>query len=641
MEEDPYNSSGDDKPEIRHSTIARLLLSNRMTRHDVNNEVPSATEENNLNEVQTITLDGDSSQDQHYVVNYASRSDFDTTRSEYEMNRGDFSPLEEYNEDRSSPENLVTPTGFSIAARLYKCRFCNFSTMKYTQLQLHMPKHGGVKALKCPLCDYSTNDKSNFRRHKRLHLRNNPVNVLKCDKCTYSTILPRKIREHYCEEHVDTPNSTATDSATVPFTGPTYEATRFRFRHFGVDQSTSSGNPLGMSTLHTLLTTVQSPNLQFRRSTAAPINNCFTQYNHYESASQQANQDTHLASNYLRSIVSSIMNSPPPPPRVPVTSTITSSSLYTTAATVATPTLPPSSTASIGSSTATTLPMVTDTGEVKVKVEPFECEEISDVSSSAAATPMRTLTPDCSRDVQTVLSTSSKRQSLDYLENSSNPFDRSVELRTMSNVSQSTGDIADSSNARLEYHSPIEENMGSVENIASTSSGKNYMENTLHTSNPVTNRNVMCDIALTQNCSETDVDSASVKRETSSVAVQCVLPNVKNEGLNVGQEEAPERKRWRCQFIERAVQCELLPSRRTGSRSVSIASESEGSEQPSTATTTDNRCIYCGVTFEDEVLFSIHIGCHSHTDPFVCNVCGKQCTNKYGFYSHIMRGHQY
>ncbi|ESO98400.1 hypothetical protein LOTGIDRAFT_90174, partial [Lottia gigantea] len=50
------------------------------------------------------------------------------------------------------------------------------------------------------------------------------------------------------------------------------------------------------------------------------------------------------------------------------------------------------------------------------------------------------------------------------------------------------------------------------------------------------------------------------------------------------------------------------------------------------------RCSHCGITFEDEVLFSIHIGCHSHTDPFVCNVCGKQCINKYGFYSHIMRG---
>ena len=144
MEEDPYVSSGDDKPEVRQSTIARLLLSNRMTRPDVSADVPSTAEESGLSEVPTITLDGDSSQDQHYVVNCeAGRSDFESGRSEYDLNRGDLSPLDEYSEDRSSPENLVTPTGFSIAARLYKCRFCNFSTMKYTQLQLHMPKHGG------------------------------------------------------------------------------------------------------------------------------------------------------------------------------------------------------------------------------------------------------------------------------------------------------------------------------------------------------------------------------------------------------------------------------------------------------------------------------------------------------------------
>lgn len=144
MEEDPYVSSGDDKPEVRQSTIARLLLSNRMTRPEVSADVPSTAEESGLSEVPTITLDGDSSQDQQYVVNYeAGRSDFDSGRSEYDLNRGDLSPLDEYSEDRSSPENLVTPTGFSIAARLYKCRFCNFSTMKYTQLQLHMPKHGG------------------------------------------------------------------------------------------------------------------------------------------------------------------------------------------------------------------------------------------------------------------------------------------------------------------------------------------------------------------------------------------------------------------------------------------------------------------------------------------------------------------
>ncbi len=50
-------------------------------------------------------------------------------------------------------------------------------------------------------------------------------------------------------------------------------------------------------------------------------------------------------------------------------------------------------------------------------------------------------------------------------------------------------------------------------------------------------------------------------------------------------------------------------------------------------------CPHCNIQFGDEVLHSIHMGCHNLTDAFVCNLCGKECMNKYGFYTHIMRGH--
>lgn len=304
---------------------------------------------------------------------------------------------------------------------------------------------------------------------------------------------------------------------------------------------------------------------------------------------------------------------------------------------------------SISLPASTVVPNETDSTEVKVKVEPYECEEISDVSSSAAVTPMRTVTPECSRDLQISLSTSSQRQPLEY---ETSHFSTSVDAGQLTEGGQSNLNLADSSNSRLEYLPNIDENSVPNENLVATSSVKHYSESPIHPSSnvknlngessaSVANRNVTCDnSSVLKSFSQEEVNASSVKTETSSVAVQCVLPNVKTEGCSSGQ-ETPERKRWRNQFTERAVQCELLPSRRTGSRSMSLASESEGSEQPSTATMTDNRCIHCGVTFEDEVLFSIHIGCHSHTDPFVCNVCGKQCCNKYGFYSHIMRGHQY
>ena len=58
--------------------------------------------------------------------------------------------------------------------------------------------------------------------------------------------------------------------------------------------------------------------------------------------------------------------------------------------------------------------------------------------------------------------------------------------------------------------------------------------------------------------------------------------------------------------------------------------------------TTDccNRCNFCGITFDDDVIYSIHMGCHSHRDPFICNLCGRRCNGKYAFNTHIVRGHQ-
>ena len=50
-------------------------------------------------------------------------------------------------------------------------------------------------------------------------------------------------------------------------------------------------------------------------------------------------------------------------------------------------------------------------------------------------------------------------------------------------------------------------------------------------------------------------------------------------------------------------------------------------------------CWHCGILFQDDVLHAIHMGCHSVVDKFVCNVCGAACGDRYGFNSHLVRGH--
>ena len=125
--------------------------------------------------------------------------------------------------------------------------------------------------------------------------------------------------------------------------------------------------------------------------------------------------------------------------------------------------------------------------------------------------------------------------------------------------------------------------------------------------------------------------NTTVKSELVSVGTQC-----SEQGMKIETDINRNHSLYSNAGVDQAVQCELIStSGRRSQRSYSLASDSEGSEQQG------NKCVHCGITFDDEVLYSIHIGCHSHTEPFVCNVCGKQCGNKYGFYSHIMRGHHY
>ncbi|XP_077481468.1 zinc finger protein Pegasus-like isoform X2 [Stigmatopora argus] len=50
------------------------------------------------------------------------------------------------------------------------------------------------------------------------------------------------------------------------------------------------------------------------------------------------------------------------------------------------------------------------------------------------------------------------------------------------------------------------------------------------------------------------------------------------------------------------------------------------------------RCPHCDINFPDNVLYTIHMGCHVYEHPFRCNVCGHTCTDKYDFACHFAQG---
>ncbi|XP_035255322.1 zinc finger protein Pegasus-like isoform X1 [Anguilla anguilla] len=51
-----------------------------------------------------------------------------------------------------------------------------------------------------------------------------------------------------------------------------------------------------------------------------------------------------------------------------------------------------------------------------------------------------------------------------------------------------------------------------------------------------------------------------------------------------------------------------------------------------------NSCQHCDTYFADNILYTIHMGCHGYENPFQCNICGCKCRNKYDFACHFARG---
>ncbi|XP_061915263.1 zinc finger protein Pegasus [Entelurus aequoreus] len=53
---------------------------------------------------------------------------------------------------------------------------------------------------------------------------------------------------------------------------------------------------------------------------------------------------------------------------------------------------------------------------------------------------------------------------------------------------------------------------------------------------------------------------------------------------------------------------------------------------------TVHHCQHCDIFFPDNILYTIHMGCHGYENPFQCNICGHKCRSKYDFACHFARG---
>ena len=48
-------------------------------------------------------------------------------------------------------------------------------------------------------------------------------------------------------------------------------------------------------------------------------------------------------------------------------------------------------------------------------------------------------------------------------------------------------------------------------------------------------------------------------------------------------------------------------------------------------------CAHCELAFMDQIMYSIHMGYHGYQNPFKCNMCGEELTDKVSFFLHVAR----
>ncbi|KAL8578466.1 hypothetical protein ACOMHN_028738 [Nucella lapillus] len=498
----------------------------------------------------------------------------------------------------------------------YMCHFCTFSTDALLLMRDHMT-HCNEWKMSCGQCGFSTEEKAVFRRHRRQHQRTNPTSMLHCDKCPFTTPVPRRMREHYSFQHNEE------FATTFPNASMLMRSSAFNSNP-GLNRLAYGSDATSFYTVNVSgrgLTSYRLPQprstLQFEPanpSTSGCGNGGFTQpvgfptmRNHSDRRPFPINQSglSELTLEYLfghsratppSTITSCEYPARPSNPHRPDLNNFSplrgSSSASRDAFSRHTPASP----------TRNRCPLAMQDGEgVKVKTEPIDCDGVSDVSSSGVPGSFERGRgcPEQERLQPETTSTHCRSRRPLFDPASPSAMDQSKEVAT------SGGDVARVSQSSEAASSQLDAGCGEdgeqEDRREEGGDGESLGHHLLF----------------------------SIKAETASVAVQCSgSAGLKSESaLPLVTVAAAERS------TEGGGGGGVERGRRLTARTVSTDSDQHS------LLGGDTRCLHCGISFEDEVLFSIHLGCHSHTDPFVCNVCGKKCQNKYGFYSHIMRGH--
>ncbi|CAL1542861.1 unnamed protein product, partial [Lymnaea stagnalis] len=461
------------------------------------------------------------------------------------------------------------------------------------------------QVMKCNICGFVTNNQRFYRRHRRLHTRQYQPNLIHCNLCEYSTTQIRKMREHtITNHHMSHPHSLANSNqafnpSVLPESThrPHVQSQMFMGGGSGslfhpvsnrpVNVAVGAASTTGISNasslgLPTYIPTAQEPHLHVNTQATLqhPPRGSAMLGNYAPTNDQQV-------TSYMRSVISNLMS-----PRTDPNNSVSSSSLYLQAA------------RNFPQESHTTLP----SNNVPIMEETYNYRRFWNANSSNST----------------------------HGDNHNITGSTFVKVKTepraapISQLSRGVHDMPSSTQKDRPVRSPRRQS-----DTLDSESGMD-MSSDDHASSPQPG-GLGCR-SEARISTETHQTSSTAQADDPSIASQCPVPFIKIE-FPPHRDTCNYLNRNSCTRTDREVQCEIISMssnhHRQGGRTQSEAVSSAGG-----SAVVETRCYFCGVTFDDEVLYSIHIGCHSHTDPFMCNVCGKQCHNKYGFYSHIMRGHQ-
>ncbi|XP_070569629.1 zinc finger protein Pegasus-like [Ptychodera flava] len=238
-------------------------------------------EENSVQTVDGETGDGQGNEPGQESNQEESHSKSTAPMENVSPERGVGRPVIYFNDGESPSKGPKPP-------KLYRCRYCEYTTKFATNRLIHERRHLGKKPYMCKYCDYAATQSTTLKTHMR-QKHSQAFEKYHCTLCPFQCVLEEVFMKHLRDFHADTaavidPNVTQADAAVT-------EASIGR-SPYAISNVPATYTMAGMSANHQNIQMTSTPNNEsnFRGASAtASVSDYFADFN---SLLNQTRQDT-------------------------------------------------------------------------------------------------------------------------------------------------------------------------------------------------------------------------------------------------------------------------------------------------------------------------------------------------------------